>query len=103
MKSIGEGLPFGLEAFEFELAPALRVARAGGEEPGIARYERALSLAAAFVMQNGYHAHNSYALPNPVRAQGGFRRTPLDCSLDIEDAGHCARFLLEWARLQKRE
>jgi phosphopantetheinyl transferase len=37
LKSIGEGLPFGLDAFEFELAPNLRVARA---PPDYGRPER---------------------------------------------------------------
>jgi len=34
LKSIGEGLPFGLDAFEFELAPHLRVIHAPSEHGG---------------------------------------------------------------------
>jgi phosphopantetheine--protein transferase-like protein len=34
LKSIGEGLPFGLDAFEFELAPDLRVIHAPSEHGG---------------------------------------------------------------------
>jgi phosphopantetheinyl transferase len=38
LKSIGEGLPFGLDAFEFELAPNLRVVRAPPEYGGPERF-----------------------------------------------------------------
>src|SRR5262245_32289217 len=34
LKSIGEGLPFGLEVFEFEVAPALRVVHAPADHGG---------------------------------------------------------------------
>ena len=34
LKSIGEGLPFGLDAFEFELGPDLRVVHAPPEHGG---------------------------------------------------------------------
>jgi len=39
LKSIGEGLPFGLEAFEFELTPALRVVRAPQEHAGPGQFD----------------------------------------------------------------
>ena len=39
LKSIGEGLPFGLEAFEFELTPALRVVRAPEEHGGPGQFD----------------------------------------------------------------
>jgi 4'-phosphopantetheinyl transferase len=38
LKSIGEGLPFGLDAFEFELAPNLRVVHAPLEHGGPERF-----------------------------------------------------------------
>ena len=38
LKSIGEGLPFGLDAFEFELAPTLRVVRAPSDYGGAERF-----------------------------------------------------------------
>ena len=38
MKSIGEGLPFGLDAFEFELGPRLRVAHAPPDHGGPERF-----------------------------------------------------------------
>jgi len=39
LKSIGEGLPFGLDAFEFELKPNLRVVRAPAEHGGAGQFE----------------------------------------------------------------
>ncbi len=83
------------------IVSALRVARRAGEKARAARCERALSLAARYVLQNGYHRHNAYALPNPKRAIGGFRLTPLSCSVRIDYVQHCATFLLEWAALQR--
>jgi phosphopantetheinyl transferase len=38
LKSIGEGLPFGLDAFEFDLLPKLRVSRAPSEYGGAGRF-----------------------------------------------------------------
>ena len=38
LKSIGEGLPYGLEAFEFELAPKLRVVHAPPDDGGPERF-----------------------------------------------------------------
>ena len=38
LKSIGEGLPFGLDAFEFELAPNLRVVQAPSDYGGPRRF-----------------------------------------------------------------
>jgi len=38
LKSIGEGLPFGLDAFEFELSPNLRVVHASRDHGGAARF-----------------------------------------------------------------
>jgi phosphopantetheine--protein transferase-like protein len=38
LKSIGEGLPFGLDAFEFELAPNLRVVHAPRDHGGPERF-----------------------------------------------------------------
>ena len=42
LKSIGEGLPFGLDAFEFELHPAPRVVCAPREQGGPERFEVSL-------------------------------------------------------------
>lgn len=39
LKSIGEGLPFGLDAFQFELAPELRVVATAGEYGGPERFK----------------------------------------------------------------
>jgi 4'-phosphopantetheinyl transferase len=39
LKSIGEGLPFGLEAFAFELDPILRVVHAPPDHGGPERFE----------------------------------------------------------------
>jgi phosphopantetheinyl transferase len=39
LKSIGEGLPFGLDAFEFELAPRLRVVHAPPDHGGPERFD----------------------------------------------------------------
>jgi 4'-phosphopantetheinyl transferase len=39
LKSIGEGLPFGLDAFEFDLSPDPRVSRAPAEYGGAERFE----------------------------------------------------------------
>ena len=38
LKSIGEGLPMGLDAFEFELTPSLRVIRAPRDHGGPERF-----------------------------------------------------------------
>jgi 4'-phosphopantetheinyl transferase len=38
LKSIGEGLPFGLDAFEFELAPNLRIVHAPPDYGGLERF-----------------------------------------------------------------
>jgi 4'-phosphopantetheinyl transferase len=42
LKSIGEGLPFGLDAFEFQLQPDLRVVHAPLENGGPARFHGSL-------------------------------------------------------------
>lgn len=39
LKSIGEGLPFGLDAFGFELTPSLRIVRAPQEQGGPERFD----------------------------------------------------------------
>ena len=39
LKSIGEGLPFGLDAFEFELGPNLRVVHAPTDHGGPEKFE----------------------------------------------------------------
>jgi 4'-phosphopantetheinyl transferase len=39
LKSIGEGLPFGLDAFEFELTPNLRVVHAPSDYGGPERFD----------------------------------------------------------------
>ena len=56
LKSIGEGLPFGLDAFEFELAPNLRVVRAPPEHGGAEQYNahliEGIDSCAAFVIRD---------------------------------------------------
>jgi phosphopantetheinyl transferase len=56
LKSIGEGLPFGLDAFEFELAPNLRVIHAppnyGGPERFNAQIIEGTDICAALVVRN---------------------------------------------------
>ena len=56
LKSIGEGLPFGLDAFEFELAPNLRVVHAppdyGGPEGFIAQIIEGTDICAALVIRS---------------------------------------------------
>jgi len=42
LKSIGEGLPFGLDAFEFELNPSLRVVQAPPDHGGPAQFNGSL-------------------------------------------------------------
>jgi phosphopantetheinyl transferase len=56
LKSIGEGLPFGLDAFEFELAPSLHVVHApldyGGPERFNAQIIEGTDICAALVIRN---------------------------------------------------
>jgi phosphopantetheinyl transferase len=56
LKSIGEGLPFGLDVFEFELDPNLRVAHAprdyGGPERFDAQIIKGTDICAALVIRN---------------------------------------------------
>ena len=56
LKSIGEGLPFGLDAFEFELAPTLRVLHAppdyGGPERFNAQIIQGTYICAALVIRS---------------------------------------------------
>jgi phosphopantetheinyl transferase len=56
LKSIGEGLPFGLDAFEFELSPSLRVVRVppdfGGSDRFNAQIIAGTDICAALVIQS---------------------------------------------------
>ncbi|MGB7693761.1 MAG: 4'-phosphopantetheinyl transferase superfamily protein [Pseudolabrys sp.] len=56
LKSIGEGLPFGLDAFEFELTPTLRVVHApldyGGPERFDAQIIQGTDICAALVIRS---------------------------------------------------
>ncbi|MFY9735167.1 MAG: 4'-phosphopantetheinyl transferase superfamily protein, partial [Rhodoplanes sp.] len=56
LKSIGEGLPFGLDAFEFSLAPNLCIVHAprahGGPERFDAQVFEASDICAAFVIRS---------------------------------------------------
>jgi 4'-phosphopantetheinyl transferase len=56
LKSIGEGLPFGLDAFEFELDPNLRVVHAppdyGGPEQFDAHVIKGIDSCAALVIRS---------------------------------------------------
>ena len=54
LKSIGEGLPFGLDAFEFELTPNLRVVSAPPDYGGPERFNAQImqGLCAALVIRS---------------------------------------------------
>ena len=56
LKAIGEGLPFGLDAFEFELTPTLRVVHAppdyGGPERFDAQTIQGTDICAALVVRS---------------------------------------------------
>jgi phosphopantetheinyl transferase len=56
LKSIGEGLPFGLDAFEFELAPALRAVHVPANHGGLKQYDahviKGAESCAALVIRN---------------------------------------------------
>jgi 4'-phosphopantetheinyl transferase len=54
LKSIGEGLPFGLDAFEFELTPTLRVVHAPLDYGGPGRFNAQImqGLCAALVIRS---------------------------------------------------
>jgi 4'-phosphopantetheinyl transferase len=58
LKSIGEGLPFGLDAFEFELNPKLRVVHVppdfGGPERFSAHMIEGIESCTAIVIRNGF-------------------------------------------------
>ena len=61
LKSIGEGLPFGLDAFGFELAPALRIVHAPYDHGGPERFdahiiEGGATTCAAVVIRTRYAA-----------------------------------------------
>jgi len=79
------------------LVSALRVARRLGEREAAERYARALRLGARFVAQNQYHPYNSYQLPAPEKALGGFRFGPLNATVQIDNVQHCSAFLMELA------
>ena len=57
LKSIGEGIPYGLSAFEFELEPALKIVRApaghGGSESFSAQLTGETETCVAIVLRNG--------------------------------------------------
>jgi 4'-phosphopantetheinyl transferase len=58
LKSIGEGLPFGLDAFQFELGPNIRIVDAPREYGGPGQFcayaiETAGSCAALAIRRNG--------------------------------------------------
>jgi 4'-phosphopantetheinyl transferase len=56
LKSIGEGLPFGLDAFEFELVPDLRVVQVPSGHGGSAQFRAHLieetNISAALIIRN---------------------------------------------------
>lgn len=58
LKSIGEGLPMGLDAFQFELAPDLRVVHAPQDHGGPGRFQahllKAAGSCAALIVREGY-------------------------------------------------
>ncbi len=82
------------------MVSALRVARKRGRKDEAKKYAESLDLAAKFVIQNQFHAHNSYTLPRPEKASGAFRLNPLECTIRVDYVQHCAAFLMEWAPLK---
>jgi len=64
------------------------------------KYVAALKLASRFLTQNQYHRHNSYNLPKPNRARGGFRLSPVCSRIEPYGAQHCAAFLGLWSTIQ---
>ncbi len=67
-----------------------------------AKYISALKLASRFLAQNQYHRYNSYNLPRPKRANGGFRLSPVCSRIEPAGAQHCAAFLGLWSTIQPR-
>ena len=85
------------------LLAALRAARRLGKADDaerIERIEQALSLAAAYVLQNQYRPENAYALAAPERASGGFRASPLAGQIRPDGTAHAVLFLLGYAELK---
>jgi len=72
LKSIGEGLPFGLDAFEFELSPEIRVVRApkdfGGREQFDAHMIEGVDSCAALVIRTRAHTAD-LTLPSPASSR----------------------------------
>jgi len=72
LKSIGEGLPFGLDAFEFELSPEIRVVRApkdfGGREQFDAHMIEGVDSCAALVIRTRADTAE-LTLPSPASSR----------------------------------
>jgi len=71
LKSIGEGLPFGLDAFEFELSPEMRVVRAPrdfGREQFDAHVIEGVDSCAALVIRTRAHTAD-LTLPSPASSR----------------------------------
>ncbi len=82
------------------LLAALRTAKRLGKTEEAGRIERALDLAALYVIENQWRPENAYALPAPEKAIGGFRASPLAGEMRPETTAHAALFLFEYAQLK---
>jgi hypothetical protein len=82
------------------LLAALRTAKRLGKADDAARIERALDLAAGFVVLNQWRPENAYGLAKPEKALGGFRASPLAGAMRPETTAHAALFLLEYAQVK---
>jgi len=79
-------------------AEALRLARRVGDDARTARYERAVRLAARFVMQLQVRPEEAYYVRSPQDTVGGIRTSPTDNRLRID---HCQHALLGLARARQ--
>lgn len=62
-------------------------------------YRQAITLSARFQLAHQYGAANSYLLPNPARARGGFHASYLDHTIRIDYVQHNIAALLGAARV----
>lgn len=62
-------------------------------------YEEALIRIARFLISNQYTPDNTYFLPNPERAIGGFRKNALELSIRVDYVRHSVVFLIELEEL----
>jgi len=73
---------------------AWRMARSRGEHTRAAALRRLCLDAAGFQLNQQYRPENSYFLPAPQRARGGFRGSPLQAAVQIDYVQHNVSALL---------